>query len=182
MFLLIWHWTRLRGVNSCPHSHPGTTSAPASTLEPRSPDFGTLRSCSLTESFWFCFGKDSQTVWEEGWSPRHGRGKRKGKKQNASLGCLPSEGKETIHVHYTWDLRRWENGARIILLWQMDVDFPLKEQAGKEATTKIYLWTWHFSELSHVTEAVWKGWVTMLRARRIFFVWWNVFKATLEHH
>lgn len=66
----------------------------------------------------------------------------------------------------------------------MDVDFPSKEKAGKGDTAKIYLsiWTWHFSELSPVREDVWKGCVTMLMARRIFCVWWNVFKATLEYH
>lgn len=107
------------------------------------------------------------------------------RKETECLVRLPSiRGKETILVHYSWVLRRWENGARIILLWQMDVDFPPKEKAGKGATTKIYLsiWTWHFSGLSPVREDVWKGCVTMLRARRIFCVWWNVFKATLEHH
>lgn len=53
---------------------------------------------------------------------------------------LPSiTGKRSNTCSLQLSSKKVGNGARIILLWQMDVDFPLKEKAGKGDTAKIYL-------------------------------------------
>lgn len=141
MFLLIWLGTRVRAEwITRLHSHPRTTATSISTLEPpHSPDFGTLMSHSMAEAFWFCLVRIPSLVGERGWSLRPGRVKQGVEKQHASRDCLPAAGKETILVYYIWILRRWENGPGILLFWQINVDFPSKEKAGKGAKTKTDL-------------------------------------------